>query len=216
MKKIFKNNAIRLGIVALVMVIGKHSATAAIIYSEPQDELLAHHSDESFTFSMGGASPTLTIEENRGLFFLYGSTSIARNTYFTFGEDRLVTAFEEGIEIGPSDDWIRSVTLGLARYEPEDDPRLGHFHDESDKFMAMRILDDNDELFGWVRMSHSMDDEEFIIHDWAWNSVPDEPIMAGEIPEPAAVGLFGGLIALGGAVLVRRGRKGRALARRPP
>jgi hypothetical protein len=42
------------------------------------------------------------------------------------------------------------------------------------------------------------------INSWAYNSIPGEPIHAGEVPEPTTVALFAGISALGAAVILRR------------
>jgi hypothetical protein len=45
------------------------------------------------------------------------------------------------------------------------------------------------------------------INSWAWETEPGVPIVAGQVPEPAAVALFIGIGALGVAVFIRRRRK---------
>jgi hypothetical protein len=75
---------------------------------------------------------------------------------------------------------------------------------ENEGFVGVRMfVDDPLPHYGWVRISHSADDSLLTVHDWAWNSTPGEPILAGEIPEPAAYAVFFGLVVLG-FVLVRR------------
>lgn len=44
--------------------------------------------------------------------------------------------------------------------------------------------------FGWVRVTIDNAAGSFVINDWAYNTVAGEPIRAGQIPEPTALGLL--------------------------
>lgn len=135
---------------------------------------------------------------------------LASGSYWTVRDiDTGLISVDTHSEIGSSNNWSRIISeIGILIHN-EEDPRFGSgdFFDQSDKFMALRILDNEDELFGWVRMSHSFDDGHLVIHDWAWNSVPGEPILAGQIPEPRISALLAGLMTLGIVVWVRIGHR---------
>lgn len=72
------------------------------------------------------------------------------------------------------------------------------------------IFDENGEILGYI---DGMGFPGGFINSWAYNSIPGEPIRAGEIPEPATTALLAGLASLLFAGLVRRRR--RRMARLP-
>jgi hypothetical protein len=77
----------------------------------------------------------------------------------------------------------------------------GHFFDASG-FLGVRTFADGEDFlpyYGWIRIEHSFDAGTFTVHDWAWNSTPGEPILAGEIPEPAA---YAAIIGVGALLVV--------------
>ena len=65
--------------------------------------------------------------------------------------------------------------------------------------MPVRVTDMDSVYYGWIRISHSVADERLVLHDWAWNTTPGEPLQAGAIPEPAA---YAAIIGVGALVMV--------------
>jgi hypothetical protein len=63
-------------------------------------------------------------------------------------------------------------------------------------------------FYGWVRVAIDNTAGTFLIKDWAYNSISGEGIRAGEIPEPASLGM----LAAGAAGLVALRRKRKAAA----
>ncbi len=98
--------------------------------------------------------------------------------------------------------------IGVFSFE-ESNPWFGMdtIYDTTDRYMPLRILDNEEVFFGWLRLSHSLADERLTIHDWAWNNGSGQPIQAGKIPEPAAFAFLTGLTLLALAALRRRGRR---------
>ena len=91
----------------------------------------------------------------------------------------------------------------------------GQFYLKENAYLGVRMENDPSETvyYGWLRMSHFEDEERFVIHDWAYQSEAGEPILAGEIPEPGAVGKILGIGALL-YVLVRRRSQLKSSAKR--
>jgi hypothetical protein len=57
--------------------------------------------------------------------------------------------------------------------------------------------------YGWIRVTVSGVGNGGIIHDWAYNSIPGQPILAGQVPEPSTWAL----LIIGAGLLVWRTRK---------
>lgn len=89
-------------------------------------------------------------------------------------------------------DRVRSVRYTTDLGEPSHEGKIGYF--------ALEIQIDDETFFGWIEVDTRW--EAGIIPDggavtrWAINSNPNEPIRAGEIPEPAAAATLVGAIVL--------------------
>ncbi len=101
-----------------------------------------------------------------------------------------------------------SDELFFAFARASDNFSKGDFFDRSDRFLPIRTTFNDIEYFGWLRISHSMDNERLTIHDWAWNSTLGETILAGQIPKPATYAILVALGALGFVMARRRRRSG--------
>lgn len=62
--------------------------------------------------------------------------------------------------------------------------------------------------FGWLE--YSTTSNSVTVHQWAMNTVPNEPILAGAIPEPAHAALFTAATALVAVGLIRRRKRQQA------
>ncbi len=188
------------------LFVASPTISASIIYSGVQNVSLPHFSDESISFSLAESPDEFFIGDERENFLVWSEGT--NNHYATFGQTspRRVTSLEFGESIDSSGDWVSiSSRSRLAAYgEDFSADARGGFFDQADGFMALRIAYDDETYYGWLRMSHSMAEERLTIHDWAWNSTSGEPIMAGEIPEPAVYALILGMGALGAVVWRRR------------
>ncbi len=57
---------------------------------------------------------------------------------------------------------------------------FGAWSDTTDRYLAIRIPEGSDWLYGWVRVSVAQDSISFTIRDYAYNSIPNQPILAGQ------------------------------------
>jgi hypothetical protein len=50
--------------------------------------------------------------------------------------------------------------------------------------------------YGWIQVTAGDFGNGGIIHDWAYNSAPGQPILAGQVPEPSTWALLicGGMV----------------------
>ena len=200
-------------IAAVISALGVFSAassstSATIIYSGLQDLTIAHDSDERFIFVFAEAPGAFNVRDSRGEF---RAASEQGELYSTVPRvDRYIPAFEVGEAIHSGLEWVGSLGGSLAVYNTASNYfGKGYFFDRSDGYLPIRTAFNDNEYFGWLRISHSMDDERLTIHDWAWNSRSGEPILAGEIPEPATYAILVALGSLGFVIVRRRRRSGR-------
>lgn len=93
-------------------------------------------------------------------------------------------------------------TLGYASFTPGF-PASGLMQ-LSDAYIGVEFSIDDNVHFGWIHyVGFSVAEDPFPIdwpggwvNSWAYNSIPGEPIRAGEVPEPATWSLLSGLGAL--------------------
>ncbi len=108
-----------------------------------------------------------------------------------------------GAEIGDGLNWESLV--GFRQLSNYDTGEWNFFDTEG--FLGIRVFSEGLESlpsYGWIRIEHDFDAGTFTVHDWAWNTTPGEPILAGQIPEPAAYVALLGLGVLVFVVLRRR------------
>lgn len=80
--------------------------------------------------------------------------------------------------------------------------------DATRAFIGFEFEIDESWHFGYFDISLSGSSTGAALYGWAYNSIPDEPIRAGEVPEPVTVALFSGLGALIFAGIARRRIRG--------
>ena len=100
-----------------------------------------------------------------------------------------------------------ALAASLVNFEDDTEHLRGPLFNQANRYLPIRTTLEQDVYYGWIRMSHSMENEVLTVHDWAWNSVPGEPILAGEIPEPATIGLVAGVVAMSGVIFFHRRRR---------
>ena len=71
------------------------------------------------------------------------------------------------------------ATLVVNTIGGNNDP-FGDWSDTTDRYLGIRIPEGGDWLYGWVRVSVAQDSISFTIRDYAYNSIPNQPILAGQ------------------------------------
>ncbi len=56
----------------------------------------------------------------------------------------------------------------------------GDWSDTTGRYLGIRFLEGGDWLYGWVRVFVAQDSISFTIRDYAYNSIPKQPILAGQ------------------------------------
>jgi hypothetical protein len=80
------------------------------------------------------------------------------------------------------------------------------------RIVAFESGSENGPRYGWVEYStvSGQNVPSIILHQWAFNSTPNEQILAGAIPEPAHAALFTAATALVAVGLIRRRKRQQA------
>jgi hypothetical protein len=184
---------------------------ASIVYSGLHNHVMVHAGTIDFPVPFGGFGDTIRFRTGRQDIFMVSASSQQRfaTVYQQIGTFYPVLAFDEASEVTPDFTWNLLGGGAILDHNPESDRfGLGGFFDQQNKYIAIRALDGDDAFYGWIRVSHNMAEQQFIVHDWAWNTVAGAPIMAGQIPEPRTVALWIGLAAAGFALGRRKRFRG--------
>jgi hypothetical protein len=205
---------IAVGVLGIASLPNKIDAT--IIYVPDGGLMLGDTLDESVSLEFGGYSETLTFRTWSGdgdeLWWAWWGERLAVQAVDVLGNSP--ARLEVGMEISESSVWGIPGRVAWALANPTGE---GSFYDATG-FIGVRVFED--ELgwdlpnalpyYGWIRVEHDASESTLTVHDWAWNSVQGEPILAGAIPEPRVYALAFG-VGVFGFVLVRRRRGKRNL-----
>lgn len=97
------------------------------------------------------------------------------NQVATYGSFyHLARALEMGATIG-GDDFIWKKTSAYIQFG-----NLGAWDGEGDHYLAVRLKEGTDFHYGWIRLEVSDNNSMFYVRDFAYNSVLNEPIAAGQ------------------------------------
>ncbi len=208
MKELFKTLPL-LAFCAIAYIPNLSNAT--IVYVADKGFELSDTEGESMSFAFGEVSQMLTfrtwLESEDQLWWTWGSPGA--RVQGIWDPDFSAARLEAGIEISGDVSWEDRIASYLASTSGE-----GSFYD-SLGFVGVRVyeefagwLDPNAlPYYGWIRVEHSASAGTLTVYDWAWNSVPGEPILAGAIPEPRVYALSFGVAALAFVVARRLRRK---------
>lgn len=69
------------------------------------------------------------------------------------------------------------------------------FENGSSGYIGFALYDEpnSDHYYGWMRMSLSDDSTTGTIHEWAWNTIANEAVTVGAVPEPKNAALLLGM-----------------------
>lgn len=114
----------------------------------------------------------------------------------------LVAALNQGEEIGsslnPAYQWTgSSVTLGAQAVFDGQYYYAGNFS-AKDAFIGLEFQAGGHNYYGWMEVTNYFNIAAGQVVGWAYETIPNTPILAGDVPEPSAVAL----IALGGGMVL--------------
>lgn len=164
-------------------------ATAAIVHVPDKQFTIMERSGESREILFGGGG-VLGVSDSA--IDAFAIEPVPGHQHHTILAQRVTPAnLKMDAVIGEAQSW-NFLPGFLVSYEIGE----GEFFNTTGFVAVRRVLDENEFIYGWIRVSHSADDQMLTVHDWAWNSEPNQPILAGEVPEPRVYGLLAGIAAL--------------------
>jgi hypothetical protein len=138
--------------------------------------VLIYHDGQSHLYLT--ASP---VSKNGGMLQLDETQELLTNGMWTRPLD---AGAEIGSTPGPNTIWsnfmIKGVALDVVETTSGGKTFNGPWVGKQDKYLALRIRINGAVHYGWVRMSHSANEERLILTGYAYNSVAGEKIKAGQ------------------------------------
>jgi hypothetical protein len=130
---------------------------------------------------------------------LSGSNRVVHNIYGA-------VAMKQGMKIGPADDFENKTQRMVWTYG---NAAIGSWIDVKDRFLGVEFKIKGEVHYGWARLNVQLNPPEQItasLTGYAYETVPNQAIMAGETKEPDAthLGLLDGSAGLGKLALGRK------------
>ena len=199
--------ALLLGLLVMALAPGVGHAQGTIVYHNPPDHLMVprgfsifHDIDMNndgavdFVFRAGSQFDIYSTTGNRSLAIPqggldFGSFSIPLAEGFAIGStlpDPLgwQSSFQPGF---PPGYWV-----GQTLHAANDIGTLGYWQPNITAYLGVEFKIQGDMHYGWIRLStlNVPGVNGGTIHDWAYNSIPGQSILSGQVPEPGTVALF--------------------------
>lgn len=177
-------------------------ADAQVVYSGVQDIGIAQFSSQNLNLD-GDAYNDILLEN-----YIFGGGNY-QGLYVNFFPGKVV-GFNAGLNYASAlneGDLIDSSTTAGGPFAASmaygaNNPNA-EFNNVDGAFIGLEFPINGTSHFGWVRVSIDNAAGKFVVNDWAYNSVPGEGLLAGQVPEPTTLGLLAAG-AVGVAALRRR------------
>lgn len=126
------------------------------------------------------------------------STSVSVRGYnnngigIAYGINRnLAKPFSKGDTIGSSLLFDRKNSNLLLGKNDNDGDKTGLWPNQNEKFLGLKLHVGNNDYYGWARLVVFSGGKALVIKDYAYNLLPDKPIIAGEVVcPPISVDLY--------------------------
>ena len=202
----------------LLFVCGATAWAQGIIYVKPDPGI--YYAPVPVTYNIditGSGSPDfILVSDGVGGSFLYpqgGNTMIVAPLPDEFNVGTLVAALNSGDSIGtdpssldPIFEWF-GPTTGTLDYSAMGSQAnfggpiyaTGYFVGKASAYIGFDLVRGGANYYGWMQVANPDLVNAGQIVDWAYETTPNTPIFAGEVPEPATSGLtvLGAVVLLG-------------------
>ena len=78
------------------------------------------------------------------------------------------------------DDLATHATISYQGYGMVSNVYSGNWSDQQNKYLGLKFTDGANSHYGWLRLSVSKTADTIIVHDYAYNSIPNQGIQAGQ------------------------------------
>lgn len=193
---------------SLLVCTGTSLGSPTISWSGEQNVPITYPSNVSFDWDANGISDFL-IEMTRQPTDIFAEALGENRTPVTDDIEAASLPLAEGTSIGPSLN-IGGVSWAAGRHEMaglrDVDGQViggGYWAYVDRGFMGLEFMIGDETHYGWARISvftPGLGDNAFaLVHDWAYETVPGQSIIAGVVPEPSTIALaiLGGVVVLG-------------------
>ena len=208
---------VRWGSVACLLLLvctGTSLGSPTISWSGERDVPITYPSNVSFDWDANGISDLL-MEMTRQPADIFVEAFDENRTPVTDDMEAASLPIAEGTSIGPYLD-IGGVSWAAGRHEMaglrDVDGQViggGYWAYVDRGFMGLEFRMGDEIHYGWARISvftPGLGDNAFaLVHDWAYETIPGQSILAGSVPEPStmALAILGGAVVLAWKVIMR-------------
>ncbi|MBB5351980.1 hypothetical protein HNR46_002221 [Haloferula luteola] len=185
-----------------VAVLGTAASHGAVVYQsfeltfQDSDPLIQESGSVGAVFHFDGSQISYDQTETNGLGF-YSSDDYQESGFDkTIPGGREAFGYQQTQTILSAGDTVQAGFVAANEME-----LLEFFGSESDQYVGVSTPAGQ---LGWVRFSYTDDGDTVTVHDAAFETVANTPIVAGAVPEPSVPVLTG---LLGGVAALRRRRR---------
>lgn len=170
-------------------MIGATQLNAQVQYTDVVPDAVLSNNGQTYELDLNNDGRTDFI------FYMYASRSASGSYRYGYlygtgmnpGMIRTYTwyplALSQGALIAPGGSWSSSAAIFsysvYSSYGSRSVYRYGWWLGEQEKFMGLRIRQGGRLHYGWVRVSVTDNGSDIIIHDYAMETIPGRPIVAG-------------------------------------
>jgi hypothetical protein len=204
---------------AFVLMLALHHTAWAqgIVYGYPQQPIYYSAGVADYETNVdinGDGTPDFTIISTSSYdadIAPLGSNSIIAIPEIAPDVGYFVAALSNGVSIGsslepiPGAQWYSQTTDQFGRAAIGSQAQfggqpvvIGYFAGKPSAYVGFDLVDSGVNYYGWMQLSNPLNLVYGQVVDWAYESKPDTPIFAGEVPEPSMLALLtlGALFAL--------------------
>lgn len=109
------------------------------------------------------------------------------NTFYGIWTMSAPAANNQNVNIGPSNKWMSTDYATMAWHfdrqknsAPSSEFTVGPWVAKQDSFLSLKIIVSGKTYYGWARLDADSTGHNITIKDYAFNTKPDEPILAGD------------------------------------
>jgi len=152
-------------------------------YNTPQTFNLDLNKDGTIDFQIGGYANHISFNLSVGV--AISSLNTNKVACGSLPPDSLPLAMNPGTAISSNLNWVnvkQPLGMVLRAYHSPNIHWWGNWTDSTDHYLGLKIIKGSNTYYGWVRLSVSVTagQSSVTIKDYAYNSTPNQQILAGQ------------------------------------